>query len=297
MSWILAQAGTSDKEPTLRLAAIPPISEDAAATVDQTASGKTPNGLAFASNGDILVADIGAGTVDRLTRDGTLVTVIDSIDGVPLGRANYLLRDSKDRLWLTVSTRADSWIEASKPGVADGYLAVIDDAGIRIVADGFGFANEVKLDANEEWLYVSETFGKKVTRMRLRADGTLGDRETFGPDHLGLGFPDGITFDAFGNLWVTMVFGDRLIALAPDGEVLELLDETSEGTRALEAEFNRGDGLTLDTLDGSGGKIAPWTTSVTFGGPDLRTAYLGSLKGTSLAAFSSPVPGLAPVHW
>ena len=37
--------------------------------------------------------------------------------------------------------------------------------------------------------------------------------------------------------------------------------------------------------------------SVTFGGPDLRTVYLGSLMGTTIPCFRSPVPGLPLPHW
>jgi hypothetical protein len=37
--------------------------------------------------------------------------------------------------------------------------------------------------------------------------------------------------------------------------------------------------------------------SVAFGGSDLRTVYLGSLGGTSLAVFRSPVAGLPLGHW
>jgi hypothetical protein len=37
--------------------------------------------------------------------------------------------------------------------------------------------------------------------------------------------------------------------------------------------------------------------SVTFGGPDLNTAYIGSLKGKRIPYFRSPVPGLPMVHW
>ena len=37
--------------------------------------------------------------------------------------------------------------------------------------------------------------------------------------------------------------------------------------------------------------------SITFGGPDLRTVYLGSLLGTTIPYFKSPVPGLPMVHW
>lgn len=37
--------------------------------------------------------------------------------------------------------------------------------------------------------------------------------------------------------------------------------------------------------------------SVTFGGPDLRTVYLGSLLGNRLPSLRSPVAGLALAHW
>jgi len=46
-----------------------------------------------------------------------------------------------------------------------------------------------------------------------------------------------------------------------------------------------------------GGTIAPWMASVTFGGPDLATVYLGSLRGSRLPSFRSPVAGLPMVHW
>jgi len=45
------------------------------------------------------------------------------------------------------------------------------------------------------------------------------------------------------------------------------------------------------------GRIAPLTTSIAFGGADRRDVYLGSLAGTSIAQFRSPVPGLPMVHW
>jgi hypothetical protein len=38
-------------------------------------------------------------------------------------------------------------------------------------------------------------------------------------------------------------------------------------------------------------------TSVTFGGPDLRDAYVGSLKMDRLPHFRAPVAGPPPVHW
>jgi gluconolactonase len=45
------------------------------------------------------------------------------------------------------------------------------------------------------------------------------------------------------------------------------------------------------------GTLAPWMASLTFGGPDLQTVYLGSLRGTTLPSFRAPVAGLSLVHW
>ncbi len=45
------------------------------------------------------------------------------------------------------------------------------------------------------------------------------------------------------------------------------------------------------------GTICPWLASVTFGGPDLSTVYLGGLKSTNIPSFKAPVAGLPMVHW
>ncbi|MDT7813876.1 MAG: hypothetical protein QOJ42_3792, partial [Acidobacteriaceae bacterium] len=47
----------------------------------------------------------------------------------------------------------------------------------------------------------------------------------------------------------------------------------------------------------TGQGIAPWMASVTFGGPDLQTIYIGSLKGKKIPYFRAPAPGLPMVHW
>jgi gluconolactonase len=154
--------------------------------------------------------------------------VYDSIEGMPLGKVNFVLRDSRDRIWITVSTRTNPWPDAICNTLADGYIAVMDEAGLRIVADGFVFTNEIRLDAKEEWLYVAETCARRVSRLRVAADASLRGREVFGPSSLGSGAIDGIAFDAYGNLWATMIFADKLVAITPDGDLLTLLDDRLE---------------------------------------------------------------------
>ena len=63
----------------------------------------------------------------------------------------------------------------------------------RIVADGFHFTNEIRFDAREEWMYVVETTGGHITRLRIDENGEPAEREIFGPSKLGKGaWPDGI---------------------------------------------------------------------------------------------------------
>ena len=112
-------------------------------------TGTLPNGLAFAANGDILIANFGTDRLERMTRTGDTCLLLDSIDGNSLGKVNFVLRDRRDRIWITVSTMVNPWSEAVSASLADGYIVLIDDRGPRIVADGFCFTNEIRLDAEE----------------------------------------------------------------------------------------------------------------------------------------------------
>lgn len=260
--------------------------------------GTLPNGLAFAGNGDFLIANFGTDCLEVMSRDGNLRVLADTIDGQPIGKVNFVLRDSRGRIWVTVSTKVKNWMHALRTDLKDGYVALYEAGSFRIIADGFGFTNEIRFDAKEEWLYVVETTGGCITRLRIDEKGNAGAREIFGPRSLGKGaWPDGIAFDASGNLWGTMVYSDKLFFLTPEGDLRILLDEGDPAkVDALEQAFFRNH-VTEDVLFSTGQGAAPWMASVTFGGPDLRTVYIGSLKGKRIPYFRSPVPGLPMVHW
>jgi sugar lactone lactonase YvrE len=260
--------------------------------------GTLPNGLTFARNGDILIANFGTDCLELMTRDGATTVLADSIDGEAIGKVNFVLRDSQHRIWITVSTRIKNWMHALRPDLADGYIARYIDGKFRIVADGFHFTNEIRMDAREKFLYAVETTGGCISRLRVGQDGSLNQREVFGPRSLGKGaWPDGIAFDSLGNLWGTMVYSDKLFVLTPQGDLRVVLDEGDpKKVEALEQAFFAGD-VTEDVLFATGQGIAPWMASVTFGGPDLQTIYIGSLKGTRIPYFRAPAPGLPMVHW
>jgi sugar lactone lactonase YvrE len=261
-------------------------------------TGTLPNGLAFAANGDILISNFGTDRLEIMTRTGESRVLADSTDGEAMGKVNFVLRDSKGRIWITVSTRIKNWMHALRTDLADGYIARYEDGKFRIVADGFHFTNEIRMDAREEYMYVVETAGGCISRLRVYDDGSLGQREVFGPRSLGKGaWPDGIAFDIVGNLWGTCVYSDKLFVLTPNGDLRVLLDEGDPAkVDALERQFLAG-AVTEDVLFATGRGVAPWMASVTFGGPDLRTAYIGSLRGQRIPYFRAPVPGLPMVHW
>ena len=254
--------------------------------------GSLPNGLCFTKVGDFIIANWGTDAIERMTRDGHLTTLCCQIDGQPMGKANFPLRDSKGRIWFTVTTRTQPWTAQLNTKASDGYIAVLDEDGVRIAADGFCGTNEIRFDPAEEWLYVVESTGHHISRLRLQPDGFLTDREVYGPSDLG-----GFAFDAFGNLWITLIFTDVLIALTPDGEILTLLDDSNPDTKKQLLDHFATGTLTPQIMGATHGTIAPWMASLTFGGPDLQTVYLGSLRGTTVPYFRSPVAGQPMIHW
>lgn len=259
-------------------------------------NGTLPNGVAINRDGDFVIANFGTDAIELMQRDGRSRTLYTHIDGLPLGKTNFVLCDSLNRTWFTVTTRLVPWTRSINEKAPDGYVGLIDERGIRIVADGFVGTNEIRFDANEEWLYVVESNARHISRLRLRPDGTLTDREIFGPADL-RGTPDGFAFDTYGNLWITIVQTDRLIALTPEGDVLTLLDDCDPVLREIYDRHFYAGTMTPEVMAATQGTIAPWMASLTFGGPDLRTVYLGSLRGTTIPYFRSPVAGLPLAHW
>jgi gluconolactonase len=301
--WIAdARGGVIHLKPDGQQKTVTQRSSEHFAGVDNEASryleGTLPNGLAFAANGDILIANFGTDRLEIMTRDGESRVLADSIDGQPIGKVNFVLRDSKDRIWITISTRIKNWMHALRPDLPDGYIARYVDGEFRIVAEGFHFTNEIRMDAREEFMYVAETTGGCISRLRVHDDGSLGEREIFGPTSLGKGaWPDGIAFDSGGNLWGTMVYSDKLFVLTPQGDLRIMLDEGDpQKVDALENAFFANK-VNEQVLFATGQGVAPWMASVTFGGPDLQTLYIGSLRASRIPWFRAPLPGLPMVHW
>lgn len=260
--------------------------------------GGEPNGLAQLADGSILVANIAGGAVQRLSPDGQVEDYLTEVDGTRLTTPNFVFRDSQERIWIAVSTRHESWWPAAARPIPDGFIVLVDGNGPRIVADGIYFTNEIRLDAREEYLYVAETMARRISRFRVHPDGSLGEKEVFGPSSLGTAaFVDGFAFDAAGNIWVTTVLRNGVGIITPSGDYHVVFEDANlEQLESFEEKLAAGAAQPLDMLMAAGSTLQ-LITSVNFGGPDLRTVYLGSLGMSRLPTFRSPVPGLPMSHW
>ena len=260
--------------------------------------GYEPNGLAMDRSGNICIANIGDGKIYKLYPDGTYEVILGEIDGKPLGAANFVFIDSRDRLWISISTRRSSWVEAVANPCPDGYIILLDEKGPRIIADGIYFPNEIRLDAKEEYLYVAETMGCRMLRYKVQGDNSLGESEVFGPENLGLGgYVDGFALDAEGNIWLTLPTRNSLAIVWADGDYHVVFEEVNQ--EALERSAAKGEAGTFTVKDmiACAGRTLQLPASITFAGRDLKTVYLGSLGMPHLVTFKSPIPGLPMRHW
>ena len=257
-----------------------------------------PNGIALRRDGAFLFADLGAeqGGVFALSRSGDIRPFLEEVDGIALPPSNFVFEDAQRRVWITVSTRHVPRARGYRRDVADGFIVLVDGKGARIVADGLGYTNEAVLDARGEWLYVNETFARLTSRFPVRRDGGLGPREVFAEYGAGT-FPDGMAFDVEGYLWIVSIISNRVLRVAPDGAVTTVLEDLDAAHVAwVEAAYLAGE-LGRPHLDGVKSARLRNISSIAFGGPDRRTAYLGCLLDDAIYAFASPVAGLAPAHW
>jgi sugar lactone lactonase YvrE len=256
-----------------------------------------PNGIALRPDGSFLLADLGdtQGGIFRLERNGTVTPFLEAVDGIPLPPSNYVVEDGR-RTWLTVSTRHQPRALAYRSDVADGFIAVVDHRGARIVADALCYTNEAVPSPDGRWLYVNETFARRLTRFRIGADGTLSAKETVTTFGHGT-YPDGLSFDAEGGIWITSIVSNRVIRVLADGSQDLMLEDCDPAhVEWVEQAFQSGN-MGRPHLDRTSGRVLKNISSLAFGGPGLRTAYLGCLLDDRIPYFDAPVAGYPPYHW
>jgi hypothetical protein len=63
------------------------------------------------------------------------------------------------------------------------------------------------------------------------------------------------------------------------------LDDSTSQSKATLFEAYQNQRVTPEILMATQGTLCPWLASLSFGGKDLKTVYLGSLRGTRIPFF------------
>ncbi len=210
-------------------------------------------GLALERNGALVLAgrkglyrwDAGAGTTSLM---------LDPEPEKPDNRFNTASVDRNGCLW------AGTQALDNAPG--QGNLYCIDhDLTFRIAIPGIGLPKNVAWSPDGGTLYFSDGFDQCVWAFDLTDGNMLRNKRRFIAGNREVGVPNGITVDAEGCVWATMVGNWSVQRFAPDG-----------------------------ALDQRISLPVPMPMNLTFGGADLKTLYVTSTYLRLPPGFSSRAP-------
>jgi sugar lactone lactonase YvrE len=129
-------------------------------------------------------------------------------------------------------------------GAGSGAIYQVGRKGTKLLAADIGHANGIAFAPGGEAAYVSDSLRRCVYRFVVGEEG-WSDRQVFARFDKGL--PDGMAVTENGSLWLALALASQVVVLAPDGTVRDRI-------------------ATPIAL----------TTSVHFGGDDMRTAFITS---------------------
>ena len=146
----------------------------------------------------------------------SLIKFAIGAEGVSFNIPNYPCFSKDGHLWVS---------ESGAFRQITGQLFRFDQDGNGVIwHDGpFNFANGLALSAKQDWLYVACTWLPGVERIAINADGSAGVREIYCT--LPQSCPDGLAFDAEGNLYVGCYAPNCIYKVTPEKEVSLLIDD------------------------------------------------------------------------
>jgi len=280
---------------TLGIARIAPDGKvSAAVEAPLIEDGFLPNGIALMPDGSFLFANLGArGGVWRVGPQGPAEPFLLNVGDYKIPPANFVMIDG-DRVWVTVSaaTRGHAHFSGNEK---TGTIVVIEGGSARVAADKLTWTNELRISPDGEYLFVNETFACRTTRFNLGADCSLSEKTHI--DFPAGTFPDGLAFDGEGDLWIVCPVSNRIIRMQPDLTWKIVFEDCDPDFFAqMAATYSEGK-LTRDMIVNSRGTRVSNLSSIAFGGPDMKTMFLGSLTMPSLACLRAPAAGEPMNHW
>lgn len=128
----------------------------------------------------------------------------------PGNRLNDAKTDTDGNVWF--GTMDDSEAEPS-----GAFYRLCHDFSVQCVDAGYTVANGPAVTPDGCFIYHTDSASREVYRFARHSDGTLGSRQLFirfAPEE---GYPDGMTVDAEGGLWIAHWGGARVSRFLADG--------------------------------------------------------------------------------
>ena len=195
------------------------VDPDGAAVTEVASTGGFCLGMAFGGDGDLFVCDLKHAAVFRVdTGAGTVERFADGAPGHRLRIPNFPAFDAQGRLYVSDSHQFDR----PGPGV---FRFDPDGRGELWYGRDCTFANGLALSPDGRHLYVAETFANRVFRIPIGDDGAAGKRQEVAATPGA--WPDGLAFDAAGNLYVGCYEPSQVLRVDPEGQVEVLFREWS----------------------------------------------------------------------
>lgn len=197
-------------------------------TVFKEASGGA-NGLMFGPDGRLYACQNGQKRIVAYTPDGAESVIADGVN------SNDIVLNQRGDIYFSDPEHKQVWF--------------IDTKGNkRVVHEGIGFPNGLRLSPDQSLLLVDDSAGKWVWSFQIEADGSLSNGQPFyrleTPDESSASGADGMAVDTEGYLYVTSRIG--LQVCDQPGRVTAIINKPQSGP----------------------------LSNVVFAGPDLQTLYV-----------------------
>lgn len=170
-----------------------------------TTTGGRPLGMELLGEDALVVCDAYRGLLEVRLSNGTVGVLTPEVAGEPLIFCSNAAVAADGSVYFTQSSRRfnlDRYRGDLFEHSATGRLFRYSHGAVELIADGFAFANGVVLIDGGAAAVVAETGGYCLTRVELEGD-AAGRKSLFaGPL---AGFPDNVTRDDDGLIWVAMV--------------------------------------------------------------------------------------------
>jgi len=200
-------------------------------------TGGIPAGLFPDRDGGLWVADMKLGIL-RCAPDGRLEPIVAGFEDAPIRGCNDLCLDRRGALYFTAPG-------GSGPERPVGEVFRRDAGGaVARFGQGYAFPNGIAVRADASELVVAETFTKALWAFELAANGAVGPRRRFATlpgKHFG--GPDGMDFDAEGNLLATNWGAGTIDVFARNGVLIERIECPFD--KPSNVHFGGGDGCDL----------------------------------------------------